>query len=84
MGQDARYGGFLSDLAPYDGSYWSGVTVQEEAFPTPQLEETPAAPSAKEPEAHEEQTRRCRTHQRWKNPPPLRSCILCRLVARKA
>jgi hypothetical protein len=26
---------------------------------------------------------RCRAHRRWKDPPPIRTCLLCRLAARK-
>jgi len=77
--------GFLSALAPYDGSYWRGLAVDSEEPPAVEVKarvEVPRASGA--PQALEAPPRRCRVHQRRASPPPLRACLLCRLAAAKA
>jgi hypothetical protein len=78
--------GFLSALAPYDGSYWRGLTVDDE---TPHAVEVNASvperrASESSPRALEAPPRRCRVHQRRSNPPSLRGCLLCRPAVAKA
>jgi len=76
--------GFLATLAPYDGSYWRGVMLDDEARPAAEIKPPGPAPQASEPTAYDGPPRRCRVHQRRSSPPPLRACLLCRLAAAKA
>lgn len=69
--------------ARFGGTRWISIIALRVALHGYRLEESTTARIAERPESDGEQMLRCRAHRRWKEPPPLRTCLMCKLIARK-
>jgi hypothetical protein len=70
-------------VAPFGGARWISSIALQIGLRGYRLEEPATARTATNHVPDGGQVLRCRAHRRWKDPPPVRTCLLCKLIAAK-